>query len=95
MVADAINQLGSPFDAHAVEKRLVRTHTIATAREMVRFHNASDVLHSFSAQLGRYIQRTFRGQIQKTTKVVSENLGGRRCTNQEWRKLVAHVTTQP
>jgi hypothetical protein len=91
MIADIINQLDSPFDAHSIEKRLLRLNTVETAREILRYRNSGDVLRTFSAQLARYIDRTFRGQIQKTSKVGSENLGGLRCGNQEWVKLIIPV----
>jgi hypothetical protein len=96
MIADIINQFdGDRFDAHSVEKRLLRINTVETAREIIRYRNSNDVLMNFSAQLARYIDRTFRGQIRKTTKVGSENLGGRTCRNQEWVKLVTPVVAPP
>src|SRR5690242_12243914 len=91
MIADAINDLGSPFDAHSVEMRLLRLYTVETAAEILRCGNARDVLQTFSAQLARFIDQSFQGQIRKTTKVRTANLGGRPCANQQWEKLVDRV----
>lgn len=96
MVAEAINDLGPRFDAHAVEKRLLRRYTVETAREILRYADSGDVLRAFSAQLARYVNRTFRGQIRSTTpKVISENLGGKDAVNTQWERLVARVVAPP
>jgi len=96
MIADIINQFQDDrFDAHSVEKRLLRVNTVEMTREILRYRNKRDVLMTFSAQLARYIDRTFRGQIRKTTKVGSENLGGLPCRNQEWVRLVTPVVAPP
>jgi hypothetical protein len=92
MAVDALNQLDTRFDAHDVEKRLLRLHTVAVAQEILRYANSGDVLRNFSAQLARWIDRTFQGQIRQVASVHSENLGGRVSSNTEWEKLVPQVT---
>ncbi len=94
MVADAINRAPTPFDAHDVEKRVLRHHPVETAREIEAQAGSGDALRFFSAVLSRYVEKTFggpAGQIRKTRKVESENLGGQRSANQQWEKLVARV----
>lgn len=87
MVATVINQLDSRFDTHALERRLLREHTEAVARELLEFIDKGDPLHQFSAAFARWVDSEFRGQIRQTQKVMSENLGGERSRNQEWEKL--------
>ena len=94
MIADAINRAPNPFDAHDVEKGLLRHHAVETAREIVAQAGSGDALRFFSAVLSRHMDRTFggpSGPIHKTRKVESENLGGLRSLNQQWEKLVEPV----
>lgn len=94
MVAEAVNQLGPRFDAHAVEKRALRLHTIEFAQELLRFASSQDPLRQFSAAFAKFVDSTFQGQIRQTSKVISENLGGQDSQNQEWEKLTS-TTTAP
>jgi hypothetical protein len=91
-VATVINLLPTPFDAHILEKRLLRLHAVAVASEIIEFNHTGDALHQFSAALARWVDREFRGQIRQTRKVVSENLGGERSQNQEWEKIANQIT---
>jgi hypothetical protein len=91
MTAAIINQLPPRFDAHLLERRLLRLYTVAIAREMIAFNRAGDALHQFSAAFARWVDREFHGQIQQTRKVTSENLGGERSRNQEWEKIVGQI----
>jgi len=77
----------SPFDAHTVEKRILRLHTAAAANELLEFLHTADPLHQFSAAFARWIDSEFRGQIRQTRKIQSENLGGEQSQNQEWEKI--------
>ncbi len=92
MIATAMNDLQSPFDAHALEKRCLRRYPLAVADEIKRQHASGDPLLYFSAVFAKYVDNAFRGQIAKTRKVDSENLGGVISQNQEWRKLVPVIT---
>ena len=47
--------------------------------------------HQFNAHFAKWVDTEFRGQIRKTRKVVSDNLGGKPSQNQEWEKLNADV----
>jgi hypothetical protein len=95
MVADAINRVPSPvFDSHDVEKGVLQLHSVWTAKEILHQRRSGDALRCFSAAFAKYVDQTFAGaagQIQKTTKVKSENLGGEVSLNQQWRKLVATI----
>lgn len=75
MVAEAINQVGSPFDCHEVERRLLREHAVATANEIIAQEASGDPLRYFSAVLSKYIDTAFRLQLRKLSKVESPNLG--------------------
>jgi hypothetical protein len=86
MVAGVLNTLDSRFDAHDVEQRLLRGHTVSVARELLEFAHTDDPLHRWSAHTAQWIDQQFRGQIHKTTKVTSKNLGGLESENQEWQK---------
>lgn len=92
MVAEAINSLPSPFDCHMVERRVLRDHAVETAREIIAQAGSGDALRYFSAVFSKYIDRAFPGQIRQTTKVMSDNLGGKDSRNQQWEKLVPTVT---
>jgi hypothetical protein len=92
MGAEAINHLPIVFDTHMVERYTIRHHTLAFAAGLGEFGRPTDVLKQFSAHFGRWIDREFRGQLRKTRKVLSENLGGRQSLNQEWEKTVARIT---
>jgi hypothetical protein len=89
MTASVLNQLGPTFDTHLVEKRLLRWHSAAVASEILEFSQAQDTLHQFSAQLGKWIDLEFRGQIRQTQKVRTENLGGEMSMNQQWERTNA------
>ena len=91
MAAAAINELDSPFDAHMVERRMLRLHTVAMAEELLEYRH-TDTLHQFSATFARWLDSDFAGQIRKTRKVHSDNLGGRANSNQEWEKLTVPIT---
>jgi hypothetical protein len=60
-----------------------------------RQHASGDPLLYFSAVFSKYVDTAFRGQIAKTTKVDSENLGGEPSRNQQWRKLVTVISPPP
>jgi hypothetical protein len=93
MLPDAISAIeGEVFDAHMVEKRLLRLHTVAVTEELLRFREREDVLQTFNAQLARSLDPAFRGQIDQIGRTESENLGGRVNLNITWRKLVPTVT---
>jgi hypothetical protein len=85
MVARVLNEVESPFDAHMIERRILRLETVAVANELLEYQY-TDTLQQFSAAFASWISRTFVGQIRKTRKVMSDNLGGRECANQEWVK---------
>ena len=91
MAAEVINELDSPFDAHMVERRILRLHTVAVAEELLEYRH-TDTLHQFSAAFARWIDSEFQGQIRQTQKVQSENLGGRTNSNQEWEEITAPIT---
>ncbi len=89
MVADAINRAPNLFDSHDAEKSALRLHPVATAQEIVAKGHTNDPLRYFSAAFAQYVDRTFGGpggQITKTSRVNSENLGGLPNMNQQWRK---------
>lgn len=96
MIADAINRAPTPFfDAHDVERSALRLHTVETANEIIAHGPSGDPLKYFSAVFASYVDRTFggpAGQIRKTSKTDSPNLGGETSTNQQWEKLVPQVT---
>ncbi len=92
MLADGINQLGERFDAHAVEKRVLRLHTNEFSQELIRYATSTDQLRQFSAVFSKAVDSTFNGQIVQTQKVSSENLGGEISVNQEWQKTNTPVT---
>ena len=98
MMADGINQLGDRFDAHAVEKRVLRLHANEFAQELTRYATSNDQLRQFSAAVAKFVDSAFRGQIVQTQKVNSKNLGGECSMNQEWQKTttpVTAITAQP
>jgi hypothetical protein len=95
MIADAMNELPIQFDAHALEKRCLRRNPLEVADEIKRHHATGDPLLYYSAVFAKHVDSAFRGQIAKTVKVESENLGGESSRNQEWRKLVPVVTPAP
>lgn len=96
MIAPILNALSdrdgpkqaAPFDAHMVEQRCLRLHPVEFAEELLRFRKSPDPLQQFSAAVAQRIDRTFVGQIRKTQKVRSTNLGGTDLENQEWEKAV-------
>ena len=88
MAREAINSLGADkFDAHDVERRILRLHADAVAQEMLEFNG--DILRNFSARFAKWIDAEFQGQIKQTKKVTSDNLGGKPSRNQQWSKLSA------
>jgi hypothetical protein len=91
MAATVINVLATPFDAHMLEKRILRLYAVAVASEVLEFRHTGDALHQFSAAFARWVDREFQGQIRQTRKVVSENLGGEPSQNQEWEKIVSQI----
>ncbi len=90
--ATVINLLPTLFDAHMLEKRLLRLYAVSVAREIIEFDHTGDPLHQFSAALARWVDREFQGQIRQTRKIVTENLGGELSQNQEWEKIAAQIT---
>lgn len=44
MIADAINELDTKFDAHEVERRVLRKQPIAFANELLRYAQSNDAL---------------------------------------------------
>ena len=86
MAASTINLLPSSFDAHMVEKRMLRLHTVAFANDILEYASTDDPLTRFSNQFARWLDATFQGQIHQTRKVASDNLGGAKTRNQEWEK---------
>ena len=92
MMADGINQLDDRFDAHAVEKRVLRLHTNEFAQELMRYATSTDQLRQFSAAFAKSVDSTFNAQIVQTQKVNSENLGGELSMNQEWQKATTPVS---
>ena len=88
MLVDAINELDDPFDAHDVERRVLRNQPVAMANEILRYANSGDVLRTFSAQFSRHVDTVLRGQIQQTAKVSTANLGGLVSECQQWKKLL-------
>ncbi|MBN8602965.1 MAG: hypothetical protein J0M26_18150 [Planctomycetes bacterium] len=95
MLVDAINELNDPFDAHDVERRVLRNQPAAMAQDILRYANSGDVLRTFSAQFARHVDSVLRGQIEQTAKVSTANLGGLVSECQQWRKLVTplHAAT--
>ena len=86
MTAAILTALGNPFDAHAVEQRILRDHPIEVGQELQHFRHKRDPLRVWSAQTAQWIDRQFRGQLRKTRKVKTPNLGGKPSWNQEWEK---------
>src|SRR6266566_4407685 len=77
MRVNIINELPTPFDTHDVEKRSLRLYGRAFGNELREFGD----LHPLSADMGHQIDLEFPGQLRKTRKVRSENLGGRLSLN--------------
>lgn len=94
MVAEVLNTFGTSFDTHEVEERVLRCHTIAFAKELLRYRkhhgkpNPNDPFTTFSAVFSKWIGNTYKGQIDKasTHKVSSDNIGGKLSDNQGWKK---------
>jgi hypothetical protein len=82
MVAPVINRLREPFDAHLLEKRVLRLHAEAFVRELLAYRQTTDPLMQFSMQFARWVDREFRADIRKTHKVRSDNLAGDAIQNQ-------------
>lgn len=99
MIADAINRAPNPiFDAHDVERSVLRFHAVETANEIVAQARSGDPLKCFSAVLAKYVDGTFgglAGQIRRTSKTHSPNLGGETSPNQQWEKLVTPIVAPP
>ena len=86
IAAAVLNELPSPFDTHIIERRILRLHTEAVARELLEFRNTGDILHQFSAHFAKWIDTEFEGQIRKTRKVVSVNLAANHPKTRNGRK---------
>lgn len=93
MAAAILNSLGPSFDAHMIEQRVLRLYPIAFAEELLRFRATADPLRQFSAAFAQWVDQTFAGQISKTQKVPSANLGGQTSDNQEWTKTATTPIT--
>src|SRR5437867_3040867 len=92
MVAFLINRLGATrFDAHDLERLMLRFYPIAFGRDLVNFGQTSYPFHQFSAHFAKFVDREFEGQLHKTRKVRSRNLVGAFSSNQEWERSVAVV----
>lgn len=87
IVAPVINRFQCPFDAHMIEKRVLRLHAEAFARELLAYGHTRDPLLQFSAHFAKWIDNKFRGQIRKTQKVFSDNLAGDSIKNQQWCRI--------
>lgn len=87
MVRPIIRHCAAPFDTHELERLVLRQHTEAFARELLEFRTGRDPLHSFSARFAKWVDLTFRQEIEKTATVESQNLGGRLSSNQQWRRI--------
>ena len=87
MAASIINVMPPTFDAHRLERRVLRTYPVAFAYQLLEFTTSQDPLHQFSAAFARWIDSEFRGEIRKTHKVNSDNLGGESSQNQEWERI--------
>lgn len=87
LVRPILEKLESPFDAHEVERRLLRLEPIAFARELLTFEASADPLQQFSAAFARWLDQEFAGKIRQTKKVRSCNLGGEKSLNQQWEKI--------
>jgi hypothetical protein len=93
MIVEAINQQENRFDCHDVERRLIRDHAVATAKDIIAYEHSGDPLKYFSAVLSKYIDTAFRPQLRKLEKVITPNLGGKLSLNQQWEKLRFPITT--
>ena len=87
MIAAILNTLPRPFDAHAVEQRVLRLHPVEFAEDLLRFRTSPDPLRQFSAAFAQWVDRTFSGQIRQTRKVSSAHLAGEVSDNQQWEKV--------
>ncbi len=86
-----INRLPVLFDAHDAEKRALRDFPLEFGAELrAHFWMYRDPVHQFSCNFGRELSR-FSGQIVKTRKIVSDNLGGRSSRNQQWQRVVPTI----
>jgi hypothetical protein len=92
IAAAIINELPARFDAHMLEKRILRLYPVDVAQELLEFRQTEDTLHQFSAHFAKWVDTQFRGQIRQTRKINSENLGGLESSNQEWEKMIGQIT---
>jgi hypothetical protein len=86
MVEPIIRGFNAPFDTHKLERLTLRRHTEAFAEELLEFRQTRDPLNTFSARFAKWVDFTFQQEIEQTTKIRSENLGGLMSENQEWRR---------
>jgi hypothetical protein len=84
---EVLDEMDGTFDAHDFERRLLRRFPTEFACELLRFANCNDSLRSFSATLSRWLDTSFKGQLQKLPKRKTPNLGGRANENREWMKV--------
>jgi hypothetical protein len=69
MAATVVNQLQSRFDAHDVERRILRLYTVPIASELLEFRNATDPLQQFSAAFAKWIDRSLRGRFGRLARL--------------------------
>lgn len=86
MLSKVFEELPDTFDAHRLERRTLRVLPIPFAEELLEFRMSDDPLQQFSAAFAQWFDRAFEGDIRKTAKVESCNLGGVKSLNQEWAK---------
>ena len=87
MLVEVFEQMPDTFDAHHLERRTLRLLPVPFAEELLEFRTSNDPLQQFSAAFAQWFDRVFAGDIRKTTKVESCNLGGETSLNQEWAKM--------
>lgn len=99
MVADVLNRMDPAFDAHAAEKRAIGMFPREVGREIADYTNSPRMtaLQKFSMKYAQFIDQVFGSaathpQIQKTSKIMSDNLAGDPTENQQWEKLETTIT---
>ena len=86
MLSSEIDSLGEFFDAHDIERRILRNQPVAFAQELLRYREADDILRTFSAQFSRFVDTSQSGRLEKAERVTTANLGGLLSECQQWRK---------
>lgn len=86
-----LDHLTGPFDAHQLERALLRREPHAFARELLEHQDVT----VFSSQFARWFDREFggaAGAVRKTRQVKSANLIGNENANQEWEQVAVPTT---